>query len=156
MHKGHVPPELEKEYGRVRNIGALIDVVLPLAAAISLVIFANRQALSLNYATEGVWLGYGLVAFSVTVCLVARIVHQRLMDHVKRLVSSGHYRRGKITYSYIVLFALYLCPAVWGFGYYLLTGRMLAAAILVTITALSFLFLTPTLDHFFKDQSGQG
>lgn len=155
MNKRQIPSHLEREYSRVRNIGALIDVILPLAVAISLVILANRQALSFNYATESMWLGYGLVAFSVTVCLVARIVHQRLMEHVKRLVRSGHYQRGKLTYSYVVLFALYLCPAVWGFGYYLLTGGMLAAAILLAITMLSFVFLTPPLDQFFKDQSGQ-
>ena len=151
MNKQKIPPEIVNEYSRARNLGAVLDLFLPLAGAIAFVLITPREALSSGFETEHIWLAYALVAFSVTTCLVARIVFTRLMQHVKRLINVEAYRKGKLTFAFLALFALYLCPAVWGFGYYMLTGSLVATAVLVSITPLSYIFLTPPLESIFKD-----
>jgi membrane protein YdbS with pleckstrin-like domain len=74
------------------------------------------------------------------------------MNHVKRLLAAEVYRRGRVFYSYIILFALYLCPAIWGFIYYFLAGSLVAMVIMIAITALSYLFITPNLLYYLEDR----
>ncbi len=146
------PPQIYREYRRVRNLGALLDVVLPLVAAIACVLFGGldltRGDSSIGASSQ--WLKYGLVAFSVTICIVARILLGRLMSDVRRQARLGRYKRGWITYSYFALFALYLVPAVWGIAYFVITGDTIAFLILDALTVLAFLFLTPSVDYFWQ------
>jgi hypothetical protein len=144
-----IPPEALREFRRARNLGALIDVVTPLAVSIVVILFCNIDALagSSTPAAGLAWLKYGLAAFSVTTCIVARIILGRLVGEVRRLARHGVYRRGRVTYSYLILFALYLAPTVWGLGYYALAGDVAAFLFMTAISVLAYLFLTPDLEN---------
>ncbi|HUX07060.1 MAG TPA: hypothetical protein VMX35_07060 [Acidobacteriota bacterium] len=146
------PPQIYEEYRRVRNLGAILDVVLPLVAAIVIVLFNGLDLTQEDSAVGGSfqWLKYGLVAFSVTICIVARILLGRLMSDVRKQAKLGRYKRGWITHSYFTLFALYLVPAVWGIAYFIIAGDAIAFLILDVLTVLAFLFLTPSVDFFWQ------
>jgi hypothetical protein len=144
-------PELRREFERARFIGQAFTVLLPLvgAAVAAFTLDAGRMRLA-PLANELAWLGYALLAFSVSICLIARIVLQQLMAHVRRLLMGGAYRRGRLTVAYLALFTLYLCPAMWGFIYLLVGGALPVAAILVAITLSAGLFLVPPPDTFLR------
>jgi hypothetical protein len=151
MVKEPIPYEICKEYNRVRTVGGFIDVFLPLIALIATVLIWN-----VDFIGEAESLGdfqvlrYGLVAFSVTVCVVARVMLGRMMSAVRRAVKAEAYRPGRITYCYLAVYALYLVPSVWGFAYFILTGGFLAFQLLAAITILAYVFLTPGPEHFWR------
>ena len=146
-----LPPGLAEEFSRARNIGALLNIVLPFVGALILIIFvASPGALRNPPGEETLWLAYALLAFSVTTCIVARTIHQRLMEHLVGLIRTERYRPGRLTFAYMVLFVLYLMPTLWGFALYLLTGDMLTGGILGAITVVAHLFLTPHFTLFFR------
>lgn len=151
MVKDRIPVELEREYQRVRNIGGLFDLVLPLSAAILVVAFSGSEIITpAELQAPLSWLKYGLAAFSVAICLVARTILSRIMSAVRAQVQRGIYRRGRVTYSYLILYVLYLVPAIWGFAYWILTGGLLLLLILVALTVIAYLFLTPRIEYFFQ------
>jgi hypothetical protein len=146
------PPQMLREFRLAHNIGAVLDVLVPLVIAIVIVAFAGLR-LDRPDGGGGVqaqWLKYGLVAFSVTICIVARILLGRLMADVRRRARLGVYKSGWVTYSYFTLFALYLVPAVWGIAYFMITGDTVAFLVLDAITVLAFLFLTPNVEYFWQ------
>lgn len=145
-----LPPGLEDEYSKARNIGALLNVVLPFLAAFVLVFITSPNALKNPVGNESLWLAYAMLAFSVTTCIVARTIHQRLMAHLVNLIRNEHYQPGRMTFAYLVLYVLYLMPTLWGFAYYMLSGDMLTAGILGAITVVAHLFLTPHFTIFFR------
>lgn len=145
-----LPTGLAEEFSRARNIGALLNVVLPFLGALVLVFLSSPGALKNPFGGESLWLAYAMLAFSVTTCIVARTIHQRLMSHIVGLIRAEQYRPGRLTFAYLVLFVLYLMPTLWGFTFYLLTGDMLTAGILGGITVVAHLFLTPHFTLFFR------
>jgi hypothetical protein len=140
-----------REYRFAHNLGAVLDVVVPLVAAIIIILFSGLNLERPEAASsQAQWLKYGLVAFSVTICIVARILLGRLMADVRRRARLGTYKSGWVSYSYFILFALYLVPAAWGVAYFMITGDTLAFLVLDAITVLAFLFLTPGVDYFWQ------
>ena len=153
MTREPVPSELKREYTRARNIGALIDIVLPLGAAIGVVLLGGVEIGSLpTETTEIQWLKYGLVVFSVSVCIAARAILGRLMGDARKMARLGICPRGRVFYSYLALFALYLVPAIWGFAFFVLSRDLIAFFVLGALTALAFLFLTPAIEQFWEDR----
>ncbi len=148
MTRDRIPIELLREFRIAHNLGALLNVVLPLGAAIAVVLLGREEPFAGAGAGRGHWLRYGLVAFSVTICIVARIVLARLMGSVVAMTRRGAYRPGRTAYSYLALYSLYLCPAVWGFAHFALTGTLITFLVLVAVTALAYLFCTPGIEHF--------
>lgn len=144
-------PELRREFEKARIIGQALTVLLPLAGAALAAFTLDADRLRLApQAIELVWLGYALLAFSVTICLIARIVLQQLLIHVRGLLERGVYRRGRLTVAYLTLFTLYLCPVLWGCIYLLIGGSLPVAAILAAITLSAGLFLVPPPNTFLR------
>jgi len=152
-----IPPEALREYSRARNLGALIDLLLPLAAAAAVVLLGGEltgSAAAGGKAGNILWLKHALVVFSVSVCIAARIILGRLMAEVRRVAHLGAYRCGRVFFSYLALYSLYLVPAVWGFAFFILSGDSVGYLVLAGITALAFLFLTPHISHFWRKPGG--
>lgn len=151
MTREPVPSELKREYTRARNLGALIDIVLPLGAAIGVVMLGDVDIGSTPLETTEIeWLKYGLVAFSVSICIAARAILGRLMGDARRLARLGACPRGRVFYSYLALFALYLVPAIWGFAFFVLSRDLIAFFVLGALSVLAFLFLTPAIESFWE------
>ena len=148
MNRDRIPIELLREFRLAHNLGAILDVVLPLGAAIAVVLLGRAEHFATAEVGRGHWLRYGLVAFSVTVCIVARILLSRLMGSVVAMMRRGAYRPGRTAYSYLALYSLYLCPALWGFAHFVLTGALITFLVLVAVTTLAYLFCTPGIEHF--------
>lgn len=139
----------------MKNLGGVINIVLPLVTVIGIVLFAESELITDAEAPlEISVLRYGLVIFSVTICVAARIILRRMISAVRSFVRAGSYRTGRIFYCYLAVYALYLVPSVWGFAYFMLTGGVLALLIMASVTILAYLFLTPNLESFW--QSGNG
>jgi len=146
---GQLPPEIRREYRRARNLGGVMDVILPLALAVTAVLLAEPELISEIESTgEFSLLRYGLVAFSVTIAIAARIILGRMMVVMMDLVARGRHVPGRVSSVYLVVYALYLVPAVWGFTYFFLAGGLLAFLCMVLVTVLAYLFLTPRPDYF--------
>lgn len=145
-----IPPALRREYERARLIGQGMTIVVPLLGALAAVFALDISRLrTIPAENELLWFGYALLAFSVSICLIARIVLQQLMVQVRRMIALEVYRPGRLTLSYLVLFVLYLCPTIWGFIYLLMGGALHMAATHAAISVLAGLFLVPPLESHF-------
>lgn len=151
MAREPIPEKLRQEHSRVRNLGGFFNIVIPMAKIIAVLILGKGNLVTeLESRGEFCLLRYGLVVFSVTICIAARVVLGRMMTAVREAIRRGVYRTGRLTYSYLAVYALNLVPTVWGFAYFVLTGGSLAFVVLASITVLAFLFLTPGPDHYWS------
>lgn len=150
MEKKPIPPEFQQEYSKARNIGAILNVIVPLSAVLALVMFLPPGDKKVTLETDIPVFATTLITFSIAICFMARTVLVKLVTHVKRIWALKGNWKNKIVLAYSTLYLLYLCPSVWGIIFYTLTWSIIGLAGFSSITIVAFLFFTPKLSEYFK------
>ena len=149
--KGKIPPGFFQEYSKARNIGAVLNIIIPLLSVLSLVLFLNPNDERLAVSADVPVFAFTLLTFSIAICIMARAVLQRLVSHVRRVHALKGNWKNKLLLAYTTLYLLFLCPGVWGIIFYVLTWSILGLIGFNCITIAAFLFFTPSLEEHFKD-----
>jgi hypothetical protein len=144
--------KLKQEYRTALASGLALNVIAPAITAISVLLFVPGLDFSAQLGNEHKLFAYALTAFSLTICLIARVLHGRMLDNLKRQIKSDNYKNGRLLISYIIFFLLLLIPVLWGVIYYLLTRNALVPGFFFLITLLSYLFVTPRLEDYFEGE----
>lgn len=150
MQKQEIPIRFQQEYTRARNIGAAINVIVPLLAVLALVLFLNPGDQAATIEADVPVFAFTLLTFSIAICFMARTVLQRLVSHVKRIHALRGNWKNKLLLAYSTLYLLFLCPCVWGIIFYVLTWSIIGLITFSAITILAYLFFTPALEEYFK------
>lgn len=141
--------QLEKEYLKGRQVGFMLTVLLPLSAAIPLIVFLPGDiALDLKGSEP---LVFSVVFFSIAIGFMARLVLQRMASHVRRMAKTDRYRQNQLLSTMLVFYLLLLCPALWGMITYVLVKNIFALLFLLFISSACYFLLTPPLKQILED-----